>query len=543
MFVTLPRLRELCPKVTVIVSDDGSTITINELPFITDGRKGIKCPKGWSVSAFGNFSVTINGPNTYDSPEHVIASCGIQFDMHKPTTSNPMARLPSASKRPTTVPPRHVPVATVNDDGTITVTVCVSIEGKECFGNLVPKVITMSNALCGDITFQPASVTYQGNVYYSLKLQDGSVLCFIFHRDIAKEAMGLLQKARDDAAVAEGRANIQQKLLQGLIAMRRDSIPRANDGIQRDEPVTCDNVIPYSPFDGQIVVSNMFGDDAPTENWSQDVDDAAPASAAPAAHAAHAAPAPPAPASAPLPRDKEANALSGALDVVLTQDDQKALNKAKRAVQKAKHSEQQRQTEEAEARRLQDLADIARVEQERKEAAAKAQCNALNHEFQSIEPVVQEEKSSVTIHTKHLNHIYGLRSQAQKLGIILPVYQNGNHWCIDILANQLFKLKVFRWNQYIWVSAIEDGFKVQVGRNSYPALMEIMPDVASIVQEAMELQETLDHRKQGLLPQPYCLQYYPCQAMGAYPLVPVPVYGPDGVIMAFQYVASPPLYA
>jgi hypothetical protein len=485
-----------------------------------------------------------------------------------------MAGLPPASNA-STVLPRHVPVATVNSNGTITATVCVLSADKEYFVKLASNVIGMGCACRGDITIQPTSVTcqgtYQGKRRYSLKLRDGK-LNFTFHDAVGADATGLLQKAWDAADAEQGRANVERIKKQGLDAMLKDSRSGANGGALCIKPDASTHERMYSAFDDRPVISPvpMNVEGKSSRNWTYDAEDVVP--------------------SAP-PREEEVNALSGAFDAVLTRDDQKALRKAKRDAEKAQEEaeeanrlEQQRQKKEAdEARRLQDLADIARVEQERKEAEAtaleaKALHYALVQEFQSIvpvvriaagletleqwltnpeawrekiatimtsavQPVVQEEESSVTIHTKQWIHIDGLRRQAQKLGIKLVVKQNGNHWCIDILANQLIKLKVFLWKQYIWVSAIEDGFKVQMGRNSYPALMKIMPDVASIVQEAMELQETLDHRKQGLLPQPYCLQYYSCQAMGAYPLVPVPVYGPDGVIMAFQYVASPPLYA
>ena len=163
-------------------------------------------------------------------------------------------------------------------------------------------------------------------------------------------------------------------------------------------------------------------------------------------------------------------------------------------------------------------------------------CDSLKDE-ESTNPV-----ACVTLHTPIQTHLVGLIRQALMLDIKLTIYQSGNHWCVNVSKGDMQKLIVIMWKQHIWVLANQDGYKVQVGRGSYQALMEIRPDVVSIVHEAMELQDQLDHRKQGLLPQPYCPQYYQCQAMCAYQHVPV--YGLDGTIVAFQRVAPyPPLYA
>ena len=300
--------------------------------------------------------------------------------------------------------------------------------------------------------------------------------------------------------------------------------------------------------------------------------------------------APPSPP--PFSSNDVPNALSGVFVNVLTQDDQKAQKKAKRVDQKAKRLEEERlkkKAEEAEeAKRLQDLADIERVEQERKEAEAKALedkalYSALVNEFQSIDPVVliaagietleqwltnpdeyrakiaellkpahQKKSLYVTLHTPHKAHSDGLSRQALQLGITLTPYQNGNHWCLDISAEELNRLIVFVQNQHIWVSAKEErekGYRVQLGRNSYSALMKIRPELKPFVQHALSMQEQLDHRRQGVLPLPDCQQcyyppYYPFHTMGAYPLVSVPVYGHDGTFMTIQCVAPfPPPYA
>jgi hypothetical protein len=452
---------------------------------------------------------------------------------------------------PTTVPPRHVPVATVNDNGTIKATVCVSSMDAECFGNLVPEVIPMDNACCGDITLYSNDVTKQGEGRYSLNLPDGRVLGFTFHRNIAKEAMGLLQKARVAADEAEGHANIEQRKQRGLKAMMKDSRQGANGSVSR-EPVTSAINIPFSALDGQVVVSPelVFRDDESLEVLIQNADVAPSASAAPASAA---------PALASLPREKVANALSGAFDAVLFRDEQQALEKAKRDDQKAKREaekaqrfEQQRQTEEAEARRLQDLADIERVEQERKEAKAKALYSALVNEFQSIEPVVliavglktleqwltnpdeyrarigklmnpaqqeeaekvfptddsYDENHQIYVQTPRLDVVNKLKTLAKKQGLQLPVTEQqhvaGIKYIIDVsalLAKGVLKLRVSALGNEIVVGVLTSDGTQQWGTcanvtfGSYVAVVSMFPEMDVTVQDVIATRDALKIQK------------------------------------------------
>jgi hypothetical protein len=578
MFVSLKRLQELYSSVTVDVTEYGSIITITGLPHINSGRKGIKCPKGWSVSAFGSYSVTFNGPKTYDRPEQVIARCGIQFDMHEPTTSsNPMAGLTPAPI-PTTVPPRHVPIAVVNGNGTITITVCVSFKEKGCFGKLVPDVISMGNALCGDITFQPTSVTYQDNGRYSLKLPDGGALNVTFHDAIAEKAKSLLQKAWDAVDVEEGRANIERRKQDGLEAMMRDSRPRANAGASC-EPGASTVVGAYNPFGDRHVTSlvPMFGLGITSGNWANDADST--------------------PSQTDFPRNVEVTSFSG-IEFTLSSKERNALKKtqlAEKNAQKKADEESKRQATNLEAQRMEQrrqkfLEDIALDEQKQREADARAQREEANRvalvdEFKSIAPIVliaigsptldqfladtqalrdaitdvmsrtaqdcgstvqeaipvdeeeeEEEKDEedhryVTVHTPNRLHIEGLRRQADDLGIKIVVYQNGNHWCANISTDDIQHLNVILRKQYIWVSAIDGGYSVQVSVQSYDALAQIRPDTATLVIEARAMQEQCSHKAQWLLPTP----------MRVLPMLPtpmhvLPVFNAWGNVVAYQQV-------
>jgi hypothetical protein len=445
-----------------------------------------------------------------------------------------MTGLSSAPKcDASTMPLRHAPVATMNCNGTITATVCVSSYRKDCFVNLASNVITMGRAYRGDITVHPTDVTDQCEGYYSLKLQDGSVLLFTFYNDIAPQATGLLQKARDAADAEQGRATVAKTLQKGLDAMKRDSRSRAIASASRVEPSASTHERVYSAFDDRLVIS---------------------------------------PVSIPT-RKEEVNALSGAFDAVLTREDQKA----QQETEEANRLEQQRQKAEAdEAKRLQDLADIACVEKQREEAEARAQQdnanrNALVAEFKSFDPVAliavgkptldeflanpQELRDEIAnvmygtaqacgsmgegeeaapsheqfviIHTPHESHILGLRAQAAIDGIKIDVYQTGKHWSAKISANDMQRIGVFLRNQYIWVSAKPGGYSVQVSAKSYNALAQIRLDTATHVIEAQAMQKQYSHKAQWLLPVPE-------------PMHIIPVYNKQGCVVAYQEI---PLFA
>ena len=396
-------------------------------------------------------------------------------------------------------------------------------------------------------------------------------LAFTFHRDIAQDAEGLLQEARDAATVAEGQANIQRMIQRGLEAMEKDSQSRTNAGASCVKPVTSTDANAYSAFGGQRVASPVpiFCEDLSSGVWADDDERVLP-------------PASPAPASpALLPREEEATAFSGALENVGFRNEKKPT--------KAQKKEAERQAELDKAKRLENEAkekafreesiriELAhrRMKEEEEEQRSRESLGAeydavqsfirvhlgitreqfianpdecrtriaeLQNPAQQEEFEQEEEKSAnpvpcVTIHTPHRSHLEGLCRQAQELNITLTMHQIGDHWCVDIPGCDMQKLYVKVMSQYIWISAKPNGYKVQVERGSYQALMKIRPDVKSFVHEAMELQEQLDYRKQGLLSQPYCPQYYQYHAMDASPFVIVPVLNIHGNVMCLQQVS------
>jgi frataxin-like iron-binding protein CyaY len=316
-----------------------------------------------------------------------------------------------------------------------------------------------------------------------------------------------------------------------------------------------------------------------SENWADNAGDvSAPASPAPAS-----------PAPALLSREVP-SALSGVFVNVGFREKKPTKAQKKEARNQAKLAEAQHQAELAETERLKNEArketfhaESIRIELEaqrrmKEEEEEQRRRESLGEEYDVVQPFIwahlgitreqfiaspdncrariaelqnpaqqeefeqEEEKSAnpvpcVTIHTPNKSHMEGLCRQAQQLNITLTPYPSGNHLCVDISECDMQMLIVNRWNQHIWVSAKQGGYKVQVGRGSYQALMEIRPDVASIVHEAMELQDQLDHRKQGLVSQPYCPQYYQYHAMGASPFVIVPVLYIHGNVMCLQQVS------
>lgn len=436
---------------------------------------------------------------------------------------------PVPTKYMNPAPTRHAVPAPVFENGILTATVCVASQYAMNLPESAADIFSMGRAMIAQVSINPNDVADQGNGCYCLSLPDGRELYFTFHRDIAKDAEGLLQKARDDADAAEGHANIQQILQKCKDVMNRDSRPGANSNMHRVEPDTSANVIPYNPFNGQGIASPVpmfeFGDGVSSGDWNKDADDAA----ASLLHTSASAPAlaPPV-APAPLSRNVVATAFSGALDTVLSRDEQKALKKTTRATKKAQLEAQRLENEAEEAMRLQDLADIARVDQGRKEADAKARHDALV--TITVQPVVQEEEkeenpAQIWGHTARLDVVQNLQHLAQQCGCSLQVierdYQKGPMYFIDLtymLTKGYLGMKTSaHGNELIVGQSSNDGTFlwgtcVNVHNGSYAAVATMFPEMDDMVQHVMETRAALkiqkphqrqyQHPQQGLLPIP-----------------------------------------
>jgi hypothetical protein len=469
--------------------------------------------------------------------------------------------------------PKHATVpAPVLEDGFLAATICVATSHVSKLPEGAKVTATKSGCTIAEVSVIISDVLIGDHGL----LLESTGLAFAFHRDISEEATDLLQKAREAAAVAEGQANIKRMLQRGLDAVEKDSQSRTNAGASCVKPVTSTDANAYSAFGGQRVASPVpiFCEDLSSGVWADDDERVLP-------------PASPAPASpALLPREKEATAFSGALENVGFRNEKKPTKAQKKEAERlAKLAEAQRQAELDKAKRLENEAkenafreesiriELAHRRMKEEEEEEQRRRESLGAEYDAVQSFIrahlgitreqfiaspdncrariaelqnsaqqEEEKSAipvpyVTIHTPNKSYMEGLCRQADALGIKIVIYQSGKHWCADITADDMQMLNVFRWNQHMWISTKQGGYKVQVGRDSYQALMKIRPDVASIVQEAMELQDQLDHRKQGLVSQPYCPQYYQYHAMGASPFVIVPVLDIHGNVMCLQQVS------
>jgi hypothetical protein len=238
----------------------------------------IKCTYKGCVKRITDGAITITLPKTLQSiaPEQLCEQdIGLVIDIDLMQSRNPDIK---AMAELTTAPMRHTVPAPVLENGVLTVTICVTSSDASNLPQDATNIIIMGEATSAQVTIKPDDVTNQGEGRYSLNLPDGRVLWFTFHREIEKDALDLLQKARVAADEAEGRAYIMQRKQKGLEAVARDSRPRPNGNTQCVEPNKSANGISHGLFDGKD------GDVESPEDWIHNAY-VAPASDAPAAPA------------------------------------------------------------------------------------------------------------------------------------------------------------------------------------------------------------------------------------------------------------------
>lgn len=193
--------------------------------------------------------------------------------------------------------------------------------------------------------------------------------------------------------------------------------------------------------------------------------------------------------------------------------------------EEAQYLEQQRlkaKAEAEEAQCLKDLAEIDRTDQQRREA----QCQAELAEAQQPPP-------SVPIYVK--NKIRGpldaIVAQAKSHDIYLDVVQSGPVFLLDVsllLANGILTIGVSaRGNEVVCGVMMANGaFKYGCISNvdpiSYPALLAMFPEKAETLDQVVQSRRlnkvVKPYPHAGLLPVPSCPQYYPCQAISAFPV-------------------------
>lgn len=564
MIVTLQHLLDLHPKVTCIVSHDGSTITIKNLPHINDGQKGIKCSTGWSLSAFERGSATFNGPMTYDRQEQVINRCGIQFDVQEQAPqSGAMAKLRPVSTRIT------IPAPVLEGDN-MTATICVATSHASSLPDGATVISTRGGCTIAQVTVNINGILVANDRSLCLS----SVLQFTFHRDIAEEAMHLLNQAHEEAEVALGRQVIHKRMDECAKALKRDE--------QRCRKATA--VQSPSPFSlSWNSPSPMFSDGSKSTGiWADDADVAST------------------PSQTNFHRDVEATAFSG-IQIIPSRKERKAMEKAQLAQEKAQRKEEEeakRQAMELEAQRKEqqrrkDLEDIARAEQEQQKAEAMAQQekdinDALMAEFTSFDPValiavdnptleqflanpqalrdaiadvmsgtaqdcsstVQEEGPyPILAQTPRLDIVENFKALAKDRGfplhVIINQYATGPMYNIDItalVAAGVCTLRVSAWGNEIVVGELTDdgtlkwGTCMNVKSDSYNALMSIFPEMSDMVQQVMATRAHLKIRK----PQQHRYQHpHLQQGLLPTPMHVLPVFDVLGRVVAFQQMQPP----
>jgi hypothetical protein len=516
MFVNLKQLEKLYPRVSVKVSLDGSTITLRELPHINNGKSGIKVPKGWVLSEFGNRTAMFNGPTSYDTQMDVVSKSTIQFDVQEPYSfSNTTTGLTSAPTC-TAVP------APVLENGFLTATVCVASSNASNLPQGATNIINMGGATSAQVSIKPNDVTYKGNKCYSMNLPDGRVLYFTFHCAIAEEASALLKQAQDEADLALGRQNIQTLLdicttAANIDAQRCRDASAANIDAKRCRDASAAK-LSSMPSLSCILQQPMFDDGTgSTGNWAVDA----------AVASTHAV---------PFPREKEANALTGAFDNVLFRKEAKA--------QKEKEAQRQAElakcAEEEEAQRLEQ-------ETQRQSELAEQQHTTNIHDapYIMVPPVCVKTYHSLVIRTLlSIANQYGFELQGNE-----QQYTQGTAYFIDVspllVAGFLTMRVSARGNEIIVGELTDDGTLrwgtcVNVDHKSYGALMALFPEMSAIVQQviatrvALKVQKPHQNLQQGLLPFPE-------------PMRVLPVFDTRGNVVAyhqapqFTYQQMPPL--
>jgi len=377
--------------------------------------------------------------------------------------------------------------APVLKDGKLTATICVSSTHASSFPVGAVIVGMRSGCTIARLTVNVADILVGDDM--SLCLQSTG-LKFTFHRDIAEKAMVLLNQAHEEAPEREGQLIIQQLLA--------DCAQRAKEDAER-----CKNVakataspVPYNTFDGRDVISPV-----PTL----------------------------------LPRNVEATALSGIV-IAPSRKEQKALEKAERDAQKAQRDaekdkrleEKRKANEEEEARRLQDLADIACVEHMKAEAWRNQ--NATN----AVQPVAQEEAGQPQVWGKTFRKdvVINLEALAKKhrlsLSVVTRQYTNGLMYFIDVsalLAAGILTLRVSAWGNEIVIGQPTDdgthlwGTCVNVDHESYGEIVAMFPEMDITVCQVMETRTALKVQKPHPCPQQNQYQHHQPVMWVPYPMV------------------------
>jgi hypothetical protein len=458
---------------------------------------------------------------------------------------------------PVPSPARHTPVVSQHGNRTITVTVCVSSNDGDCLSKLTPVPPTpMGKACCGDITINPADITDKGDGFYALQLKDG-VLGFRFHRDIAEGARTFLEKGWDAADCAEGRRCIELKKQNGLVAMKRDSRPGANDGASCIEAEASTTVEMFSPFSGKAVADPLFDNgEKSSGDWVKDVKKLSPTTSASAS--------PPPPV---LPRDEVATAFDGALNNVLTKEALKhqkdlekearrleRLAKAERLAEAERQAAQAAQTREEAFRAKSIILELEAQKRMKREQEEKDRLDCLTEEFEGIQPFTrdflkitleqfltdpegcramiadlqessvpvqeeaQEEDDSLSVQdgefpqilaqTPRADVVKNLQALAKEYSLEVHVtvnkYAKGPMYIIDVstlLAMGILTLRVSTRGNEIVVGKLtsdgkhEWGYCVNVVNGSYNAVVSMFPEMDDMIKDVMSMRDALKIQK------------------------------------------------
>lgn len=467
-------------------------------------------------------TITLPSELHHLAPEHLYEqNIGLVIEIDTERSRNEQVTI--LANLPSTPAPACVTISDpVLKNKVMTATICVASRHAPLLPTEAVVVCDKGRCTIAKITVPVTDIT----------IKDGSLfLCselkFTFHRDIVKKAMNLLEEAM---------------------------------GHNEEEPV-----------EFSVIISPLFGDDGSksTGNWADDAENVSSGASSPVPN---------------IPREVMASPFDGALTDVISKEEQKATEKAQRKAEQAKREDEQSQRlkqklleEKAlKALRLKDLADIARVEQERQESEAKAKeerakRDALVKEFEALDPVVKiatnvdlqnwlkdpdtwrttisqlrsstshvgcdeqeevEQLPQILAKTFLPKVVENLKTLAQEQGLLLQVteqqVQKGIMYFIDVtdlLANGVLNVRVSAWSNEIVVGKLTDdgtqqwGTCANVDHKSYNALLSMFPEMDSTVQHVMQ---TRDLQK---IQRPHQRQYGQQKVM--YMLVPVPMHYPS----------------
>jgi hypothetical protein len=290
------------------------------------------------------------------------------------------------------------------------------------------------------------SITYVGGTQYSLKLANGGVLLFTFHKDIAQQAMHLFNQAHEEAKIAQGHQVIQERLAECAKVVARDA-RRCKVALAKSSSIHSLSCISPQP---------MF-DDGKGSTGSCATDAAVAFTCAPV----------------PFPPEVVDNALSG-IEITLSREEQKAqrLKEAEEAQYQSKLAEQQRTTgspiwiKTHDPKVVRTLLSIGR-----------------QHGFELCG--TEQQYARGTVHFVDVSHLLNA-------GILtLRVSARGN----EIVVGELTDDDTLRW-----------GTCANVWNDSYDALVSMFPAMSVTVQQVvktravLKIQKQHQHLQQGLLP-------------------------------------------